>query len=69
MTELSGFERWLGNLPNTQKYEFVDFLNLVKEASEKKLALGIQVNVNARGEVAFDGGKASMGTMKKLILS
>jgi hypothetical protein len=68
MTELESFGKWLSRQDSKTKFEFVDMLNLIKEASDKKLTLGITINVSPLGEVKFDSGKTSLSTLKKLVL-
>lgn len=68
MTELDNFNKWLSLQDSKTRLDFADALSLVKEASNKKLTLGITINVGPTGEVSFDAGKASLNTLKKLVL-
>lgn len=65
--ELESFEKWLSLRPEQE--EFIDVLNLIKEAQKRDYALNIQINTSPKGNITFDSGKTSLNTLKKLILT
>jgi non-ribosomal peptide synthetase component E (peptide arylation enzyme) len=67
VTGLKEFNTWLGSLGNTQRYEVIEFLDLLRISHQSSLVVGFFVNISPKNEITFDVQKLSYGSLKKII--
>lgn len=67
MINLKEFNDWLNNLGNTQRYQVIEFLDLLRVCHQTNLVVGMFVNVTPKNEITFDTQKLSYGSLKKIL--
>lgn len=63
------FTTWINTLPNTEKYNLMEFLELIYIAKNTHLVCGFQVNITPKNEITFDTQKLSYSSTKQLMLN